>query len=189
MTLSTEPPVPHPHYVTVTVIILKRCLNYVASSNRDNCILALQVLNTGFPILRDYENELLPLVHLTWGPLVSKFEAEPAIMKRAFDLLVTMAELSKDFIQSRAVKWVLLMFVYVIHCWGVIRRKNSKKIFFLILRYFYSHNQLTRPKLFCHIQKKWSKKKIMISSSLSFKDMKSRCWSIFRLTRYAHEIS
>ncbi|CAB3222352.1 unnamed protein product [Arctia plantaginis] len=102
-----EPSIPHPQYVTVTVIILKRCLNYVASSNRDNCILALQVLNTGFPILRQYENELLPLVHLTWAPLVSKFQAEPAIMKRAFDLLVTMAELSKDFIQNRAVKEVL----------------------------------------------------------------------------------
>ncbi|XP_075976234.1 telo2 interacting protein 1 isoform X2 [Anticarsia gemmatalis] len=105
-TVTKETP-PPPQYVSVTVTILKRCLNYVASSQRDNTILCLQVLNTGLPILREYEDELLPLVHLTWAPLVSLFESEPVVVRRAFDLLVTMAELSRDFIRSRAVKEVL----------------------------------------------------------------------------------
>ncbi|XP_026731306.1 TELO2-interacting protein 1 homolog isoform X2 [Trichoplusia ni] len=96
-----------PQYVTVTVIILKRCLNYVSSSDRDNSILALSVLNRGLPILRSYENELLPLVHLSWAPLVNRFEAEPPVMMAAFELLVTMAELARDFIRARAVKDVL----------------------------------------------------------------------------------
>ncbi|KAJ8719186.1 hypothetical protein PYW07_016742 [Mythimna separata] len=105
-TVTDEKP-PPPQYVAVIVTILKRCLNYVTSSQRDNSILALQVLTRGLPLLRQYDDELLPLVHKCWGPLVTRFQQEPAVMKRAFDLLVTMAELARDFIRSRAVKDVL----------------------------------------------------------------------------------
>ncbi|KAH9639177.1 hypothetical protein HF086_014041 [Spodoptera exigua] len=101
-TVTEEKP-PLPQHVTVTVTILKRCLNYVTSSQRDNSILALQVLTRGLPILRKYDDELLPLVHKSWGPLISRFDKEPTIMKRAFDLLVTMAELARDFIRGRAI--------------------------------------------------------------------------------------
>ncbi|XP_022825900.1 TELO2-interacting protein 1 homolog isoform X1 [Spodoptera litura] len=105
-TVTGEKP-PLPQHIIVTVTILKRCLNYVTSSQRDNSILALQVLTRGLPILGKYDDELLPLVHKSWGPLVSRFDKEPAIMKRAFDLLVTMAALARDFIRGRAIRDVL----------------------------------------------------------------------------------
>lgn len=122
-TVTEEKP-PPPQYVAVIVAILKRCLNYVSSTQRDNCILALQVLNRGLPALRHQPDELLPLVHRTWGPLASRLGPgsprrgprgprpgsngrdgpDAPVMRHAFDLLVTMADLAKDFIRSRAIK-------------------------------------------------------------------------------------
>ncbi|CAG4970184.1 unnamed protein product [Parnassius apollo] len=95
---------PLPRHVTVTVSILKRCINFITSKQRDDAILALKVLSLGLPILKHHENELLPLVHLTWAPLCTKVGAEPAVARAALDLLVTMATLSKDFIRNRAMK-------------------------------------------------------------------------------------
>ncbi|KAJ2947616.1 hypothetical protein O0L34_g17417 [Tuta absoluta] len=106
-TVTTEKP-PLPQHIRVTVTIIKRCINFVTSPRPLESLLALQLLNTGLPILRQYEDELLPLVHQSWSPLVAKFEApEPVVLRRALDLLVTMADLSKDFIRSRTVKEVL----------------------------------------------------------------------------------
>ncbi|XP_038219576.1 TELO2-interacting protein 1 homolog [Zerene cesonia] len=106
-TVTHEAP-PLPRHVEVTKTILKRCINFIPAKNRDDAILAIQVINLGLPVLKDYEDELLPLVHLTWGPLVTKFEdTDYAVMRSALDLLVTLAELSEDFIRQRAVKEVL----------------------------------------------------------------------------------
>ncbi|XP_045768001.1 TELO2-interacting protein 1 homolog isoform X2 [Maniola jurtina] len=98
---------PPPQHIKVTITILKRCINFIPS-NRDESLLALRILTLGLPLLKEYENELLPLVHLTWSPLVGRFETtEPAVLRCAFDLFVVLAELSKDFLRSRAVRDVL----------------------------------------------------------------------------------
>ncbi|KAL0881922.1 hypothetical protein ABMA27_001681 [Loxostege sticticalis] len=104
----TEEKQPLPQHISVMITILKRCSNFIASRQRDETILALQVLDSGLPALKHYEDELLPLVHVIWGPLVVRFETqEPVVLRRALALLVTMAKLSKDFILSRCVKEVL----------------------------------------------------------------------------------
>ncbi|XP_073952139.1 LOW QUALITY PROTEIN: telo2 interacting protein 1 [Choristoneura fumiferana] len=104
----TEETPPLPRHITVTQTILKRCVNFLSSKSMDEAIMALQILNQGLPVLAEYENELLPLVHLTWAPLVATFErAGPAVLRRAFELLVTMAALAKDFIRHRTVTEVL----------------------------------------------------------------------------------
>ncbi|XP_072949896.1 TELO2-interacting protein 1 homolog [Epargyreus clarus] len=103
-TVTPEPP-PLPKHVAVTKTILKRSINFIATKERDEGILAMHILLLGFPILQDYENELLPLVHQAWAPLVTKFvPQEPLVMKKAFELLVVIGDLCKDFIRSRAVK-------------------------------------------------------------------------------------
>ncbi|KAI8420666.1 hypothetical protein MSG28_007905 [Choristoneura fumiferana] len=66
----TEETPPLPRHITVTQTILKRCVNFLSSKSMDEAIMALQILNQGLPVLAEYENELLPLVHLTWAPLV-----------------------------------------------------------------------------------------------------------------------
>ncbi|KAM3959761.1 telo2 interacting protein 1 [Aphomia sociella] len=104
----TEEKPPVPQHIKVTIAVLKRCIHFINSRDRDEAILALQVLILGLPVLQQHEDELLPLVHQTWAPLVTRFEsAQPSVMRRALDLFLIMAELSKDFILSRAVKEVL----------------------------------------------------------------------------------
>ncbi|XP_047517372.1 TELO2-interacting protein 1 homolog isoform X2 [Pieris napi] len=106
-TVTKEKP-PLPKHIEVTITILKRCINFVPAKNRDDAILTLQILTLGLPVIKDYEDELLPLVHQTWGPLVTRFEdADTAVLRRALDVLVTLAMLSKDFIRHRTLKEVL----------------------------------------------------------------------------------
>ncbi|XP_048489583.1 TELO2-interacting protein 1 homolog [Plutella xylostella] len=104
----TEEKKPLPQHITLTLTILKRCLNFIPSRKRDERLMALQIINHGLLILQGYESEMLPLVHLVWSPMVVRFEESDAIVLRAtFELLVTMAKVSKDFIRSRTVKDVL----------------------------------------------------------------------------------
>ncbi|XP_068622597.1 TELO2-interacting protein 1 homolog [Battus philenor] len=103
----TKESAPLPRHVTVTVLILKRTINFVTSQRRDDVILSMRILTAGLPVLKEHEDELLPLVHATWAPLCAKFETEPSVTRLALELLDTMAVLSKDFIRSRALKDIL----------------------------------------------------------------------------------
>ncbi|XP_034828881.1 TELO2-interacting protein 1 homolog isoform X2 [Maniola hyperantus] len=102
-----EESAPLPQHIKVTVTILKRCINFIPS-NLYETLLAMRILTLGLPLLKEYENELLPLVHLSWSPLMGRFETtEPTVLRCAFDLFVVLAELSKDFLRSRAVRDIL----------------------------------------------------------------------------------
>ncbi|XP_059058577.1 TELO2-interacting protein 1 homolog [Achroia grisella] len=104
----TEEKPPLPQHIKVTTTIINRCIHFITSRSRDEAILALQVVNTGLRQLQHHQDELLPLVHKCWAPLVASFMAEdiPRVTK-ALDLLLTLADVSKDFIFSRTVKEVL----------------------------------------------------------------------------------
>ncbi|XP_026331468.1 TELO2-interacting protein 1 homolog, partial [Hyposmocoma kahamanoa] len=100
----TEEKPPLPQHIKVTITVLKRCINFMSSKHREETILALQIFTSGLPILVQHEDELLPLVHQSWAPLVSKVEgSDVVVLKKALDLLVVMAGVSKDFIRNRAV--------------------------------------------------------------------------------------
>ncbi|XP_061705667.1 TELO2-interacting protein 1 homolog [Cydia pomonella] len=104
----TEETPPLPRHIVVTRTILRRCLNFLTSKNTEVAILALQVLNEGFPILARYPDELLPLAHACWAPLAARCAADDAVvLRRALELLVTMAALAKDFLRQRAATDVL----------------------------------------------------------------------------------
>ncbi|CAH2239620.1 jg19141 [Pararge aegeria aegeria] len=106
-TVAAESP-PTPQHIRVTVAILKRCVNFIGGSTREESLMAIRTLTLGLPILEEYENELLPLAHLAWAPLVAKFTStEPSVLKGAFELFVVLASLAKDFLRSRAVRDVL----------------------------------------------------------------------------------
>lgn len=58
-------------------------------------------------ILCEKENQLLPVVHKMWAPLVNRFkydQDDPLIMRRSFELLCVMAVTARDFIKNRALK-------------------------------------------------------------------------------------
>lgn len=105
----TEEKSPPPKHITIAILILQRCVNFIPSKRRTEQLLSLDILNEGLKLLRNNENELLPLVHAIWSPFVVRFEEthEPIVLRRAFVLLITMGEVSKEFVSSRVVKEVL----------------------------------------------------------------------------------
>uniref|UniRef100_A0A182N5R8 Uncharacterized protein n=1 Tax=Anopheles dirus TaxID=7168 RepID=A0A182N5R8_9DIPT len=97
-----------PVHIKVVLRILSVNFKYLASSYDGERIVALSTLNEGIYVLRQYENQLLPLVHNIWFNFTERFtDRNPAVVSHAFDLLVTLALLAKDFIRKRSLDDVL----------------------------------------------------------------------------------
>lgn len=92
----------------MAVSVLKRALHFLPSKDKRCKLLALEILRNGLEVIKDWEDELLPIVHQIWSPLVDRFteSEEPLIVNLSFQLLVVMARVSKDFIRARTVKYV-----------------------------------------------------------------------------------
>ncbi|XP_049533532.1 TELO2-interacting protein 1 homolog [Anopheles darlingi] len=96
-----------PPHIRIVLRILTVSLKYLASSNDAERIVALSTINEGIYILERHENQLLPLVHEIWFNLTERFsDKNPAIVRNAFELLVTLANLAKDFIRRRSLEEV-----------------------------------------------------------------------------------
>lgn len=94
-----------PQYVQMMEKVMKRCLHFLPSKDFTVSTLAMTTLNEGFIILFEWESQLLPIVHLTWHPLVDRFrDPNPIVINRAWQLLQTLACVSKDFIKARTLK-------------------------------------------------------------------------------------
>ncbi|CAG9825114.1 unnamed protein product [Phaedon cochleariae] len=98
-----------PLHVKLTVAILTRSLHFLPSKDKLKKLLVLEILTNGLEVIRDYEDELLPIVHQVWSPLVQRFKEfdEPLVINFSFQLLMTLARLSKEFILMRTTKEVL----------------------------------------------------------------------------------
>ncbi|XP_057672878.1 TELO2-interacting protein 1 homolog isoform X1 [Diorhabda carinulata] len=103
-----EKPEP-PLHIKITVLILQRSLNFLPSKDRLIKLSVLEILSNALEIIRDWEDELLPIVHQIWSPLVQRFKEhnEPLIINLSFQLLEILARLSKEFIRMRTSKEVL----------------------------------------------------------------------------------
>ncbi|XP_039278429.1 uncharacterized protein LOC111057381 [Nilaparvata lugens] len=98
-----------PPHIMLVINILKRSLNFLPTKDSSQQILVIQVLEEGVLLLKHYQDQLLPVVHLIWSPLVNRFKgapSEPLLMHRAFLLLTTLAATSKDFIRHDTLKSV-----------------------------------------------------------------------------------
>lgn len=94
-----------PKHIEFVLNILKICLKFISSKKLEDKLLVLETLNFGLQIIETHENELLPLVHLIWYNFAERFkENEALIIDRSFNLLVTLARLSKDFIRQRTLQ-------------------------------------------------------------------------------------
>lgn len=93
-------------HVKLAVAIIARSLQFLPSKNQARKLLTLDILLNGLEIVRDWEDELLPLVHQIWSPLVERFKEfeNPLILNYSFQLLVTLAKVSKEFIRMRTTK-------------------------------------------------------------------------------------
>ncbi|XP_014469143.1 PREDICTED: TELO2-interacting protein 1 homolog [Dinoponera quadriceps] len=97
-----------PLHVQIVVKIMKCCLNFLPSYDVQTSLMAMQTLQAGLMILAEWENELLPIVHQMWHPLIDRFNNKNVIViTRAWQLLYVLASVSNDFIRSRTLRDVL----------------------------------------------------------------------------------
>lgn len=97
-----------PKFIEITLSIMKRCIRYVASTNRDEKLVALDTIYVGIEIIKMYENDLLPMVHAIWQPFAELIRnTDPIILRRCFSLLLILATYAKDFIYQRSSKEIL----------------------------------------------------------------------------------
>ncbi|GJQ69256.1 hypothetical protein Trydic_g6398 [Trypoxylus dichotomus] len=98
-----------PQHIKLVVLILQRTLHFLPLKNKEVKLLSLEILQNGLEVIRDWEDELLPIVHQIWSPLVNRFKEDndSLIFNLSFQLLMTLGRLSKEFIRLRTVKEVL----------------------------------------------------------------------------------
>nr|XP_018904502.1 PREDICTED: TELO2-interacting protein 1 homolog [Bemisia tabaci] len=97
-----------PETIKITISILRRSLNFLPHKNESLQLLVLQILDRGILVMQDWTDELLPVVHKIWAPLVERFSSpKPLIIHHSFKLLLTMAKITKDFIRKRTIDEVL----------------------------------------------------------------------------------
>lgn len=96
---------PTPLHINLTLKIMERCTRYLASKKQEDKIIALEAIPIGLDIIKDRENDLLPMVHKIWSPFVERIKDEnPIVLRRCFYLLQILAKYAKDFIYHRSVK-------------------------------------------------------------------------------------
>lgn len=89
---------------------MKRCLHFMPSKNVQESLIAMQTLQEGLPILVEWENELLPIIHQLWHPLTDRFKDKNVlIINRAWQLLYVLADISNTFIKSRTLRYCVLI--------------------------------------------------------------------------------
>ncbi|KAJ8672797.1 hypothetical protein QAD02_004057 [Eretmocerus hayati] len=97
-----------PYFVSMIREIMKRCLHYLPSQDFTESSLSMQTLKKGALILKQWENELLPVIHELWHPLVHRFQSpNPLVINHAWQLLCCIAKVSQDFIRARTLKQIL----------------------------------------------------------------------------------
>lgn len=85
---------------------MKTSLHFLPSKDRNRKLLVLEILNRGVEVIKSWEDELLPIAHQIWSPLVGRFREyeDPLIINYSFQLLLTLARLTKEFIRLRTIK-------------------------------------------------------------------------------------
>ncbi|XP_055593620.1 TELO2-interacting protein 1 homolog [Uranotaenia lowii] len=97
-----------PPHIRITIKILEVNFKYLSSTVQEERIVALSTLDEGINLLAHHENQLLPLVHQIWFNFAERFaDSSPVVLGYAFDLLITLARLAKDFIRKRTLDDVL----------------------------------------------------------------------------------
>lgn len=95
-----------PLHINITCEIFKRCIHLQSSEDTYLRMLTLETVEQCIIILRDFENELHPLIHEFWSPFLNRF-TEETFTSKAFNVLLAIAKECGDFIRSRTFKDVM----------------------------------------------------------------------------------
>lgn len=94
-----------PTHIKIIIEVMKRCIHFLPLKDVQKSLMAMQTLQEGLPILVEWEDELLPIVHQMWHPLTDRFnDKNVLIINHAWQLLHVLANVSNDFIRSRTLR-------------------------------------------------------------------------------------
>lgn len=97
-----------PMEIVITTKVLSRCIHLMAHSDPKVRMKVMDIIECGMTVLSSQENELLPMAHKLWKPLVVRFgDKELQVVMKAFDTLCVIAYFSKDFLRKRFCKEIL----------------------------------------------------------------------------------
>lgn len=99
----------NPPLVDLSINIIKQCIPYFASKNQRIKLAALECLTIGLDIIKNYENELLPIVHQLWDSFVQQCiqDKSSVVLRYCIQLYVKLALYAKDFIFKRSTSEIL----------------------------------------------------------------------------------
>lgn len=82
--------------------LIKTLTEFISSPNTTHKLYSLDAIRHCLGLIDTQHKEFLPTVHLIWSPLATRFkENNLLVVSRTFDLLLLIAQLSKDFIKKR----------------------------------------------------------------------------------------
>lgn len=93
-----------PPLVVLAKNMMTQIIGFFASKEQSVKLAALKCLSIGLDIIKDYENELLPMVHQMWLPFVGQCieDKSPVVLRYCIRLYLKLATYAKDFINSRS---------------------------------------------------------------------------------------
>ncbi|KAF7663644.1 hypothetical protein LDENG_00204990 [Lucifuga dentata] len=97
-----------PPHLSIAKEVMERCIHLLSDSSLRLRLKVLDVLELCVCVLSERENELLPMAHRCWPPLLHRLTADdPLAVLRAFRVLCTLGEACGDFLRRRVSKEVL----------------------------------------------------------------------------------
>ncbi|XP_068709692.1 TELO2-interacting protein 1 homolog [Montipora foliosa] len=98
-----KPEIPrHVQYVTQ---VLEKCSHFLSSKSPLLRLVVLDTIEAGVQAISQSEDQLLPLIHRIWPPMIKRFtDDEQVVAIKAVNVLCTMAGASGTFMQRRVIK-------------------------------------------------------------------------------------
>ncbi|XP_068919618.1 TELO2-interacting protein 1 homolog isoform X2 [Petaurus breviceps papuanus] len=88
--------------------VMERCIHLLSDKDLKTRLKVLDVLELCVTVLQSHENQLLPMVHRAWLPLVHRLtNDDPLAVLRAFKVLCTLGNKCGDFLRNRFSKDIL----------------------------------------------------------------------------------
>ncbi|KAM9341814.1 TELO2-interacting protein 1 homolog [Pholidichthys leucotaenia] len=97
-----------PSHLRISKDVMERCIHLLSDPSLSLRLRVLDVLELCVYVLSERENDLLPMAHRCWPPLLQRLTADnPLAVLRAFRVLCTLGETCRDFLRRRVSKEVL----------------------------------------------------------------------------------
>ncbi|KAK6471764.1 TELO2-interacting protein 1-like protein [Huso huso] len=97
-----------PPHISIAKEVMERCIHLLSDKSLRLRLKVLDVLELCVTVLQSHENELLPMAHRAWPPLVQRLtNDDPLAVLRAFKVMCTLGETCGDFLRRRVSKDVL----------------------------------------------------------------------------------